>query len=107
MMCPNGQLLRSLSDGLSDTLPKRVYAKCHGMILTSMMGLRWASTIFPLIEQGMIIDGELIQIASKKHLTSFDQSSSVTSLRIALLGGSRGEGGTVGLKEGSLRGSLD
>jgi hypothetical protein len=38
------------------------------MILTFMMGLRWASTIFPLIEQGMIVDGELIQNALEKLL---------------------------------------
>jgi hypothetical protein len=42
------------------------------MILTSIKGLRWASMIFSLIEQGMIIDGELIQITSKKHLTPSD-----------------------------------
>jgi hypothetical protein len=66
------------------------------MILTSMMGLRWASTIFPLIEQGMIVDGELIEITSEKHLTPSDQSSSMASLRIASLGGLGGEGGTVG-----------
>jgi hypothetical protein len=31
----------------------------------------------------------------------------MASLRIALLGGSGGEGGIVGLREGSVKGSLD
>jgi hypothetical protein len=50
--------LRSLSDGLSVTLPNKVYARCHGMTLTSKVGLRWASTIIPLKEQEMIVEGE-------------------------------------------------
>jgi len=37
------------------------------------MGLMWASVVVPLIEQGVIVEGELIQIASEKcfffHLT--------------------------------------
>jgi hypothetical protein len=106
-MCPDGQLLRSLSDGPSVTLPERVYAKCHGMILTSMMGLRWASMIFPFIEQRMIIDGELIQISSEKRTTPSAHSSYMASSRIASLGGSGREGGTVGLREGFVKGSLD
>jgi hypothetical protein len=77
------------------------------MILTSMIGLRKTSTVIPLIEQGMIVEGELIQIASKKHLTPSDHSFFMDSLRIALLGGSGGKGGTVGLKEGSIKGFLD
>jgi hypothetical protein len=55
----------------------------------------------------MIVEGELIQIASKKHLTPSDHSFFMDSLRIALLGGSGGKGGTVGLKEGSIKGFLD
>ena len=31
-----------------------------------MMGLMWASTVIPLIEQGVIMKDELIQIASEK-----------------------------------------
>jgi hypothetical protein len=77
------------------------------MILTSMMGLRWASTVISLIEQGMIIEGELIQIKSDKRLTPSDHSFFMASLRISLLGGSGGKGGTVGLKEGSIKGFLD
>jgi hypothetical protein len=76
-------------------------------MLTFMMGLRWASMIFLRIEQGMIVDGELIQIALEKCLTPSDHSSSMASLRIASLGGSGGEGGTVGLREGSVKGFLD
>jgi hypothetical protein len=52
--------LRSLSDDLSITLPNKVYAKFHGIILTSMMGLRWASTVIPFMEQGRIVEGEEI-----------------------------------------------
>jgi len=68
-MCSKGQLFKSVTDGLSVTLPKRVYAKCHGKISTSMMGLMWASIVV-LIEQGVIMEGELIQIASEKHFFS-------------------------------------
>ena len=38
-----------------------------------MMGLMWASTVVPLIEQGVIVEGELVQIASESvslHLTN-------------------------------------
>jgi hypothetical protein len=64
-----------MSDGASGTLPKRVSAKSHGRMLTSMMGLQWASTVIPLIEQGTIKEGELIQIASEKHVTSSGHTS--------------------------------
>ena len=66
-MCPEGQLLKRVSDGLNVTLPRRMYAKCHVKTLTSMIGLMWASMVVPLIEQGVIVEGELIQIASEKH----------------------------------------
>jgi hypothetical protein len=33
-MCPERQLLRSLSDGLSITSPNKVYAKFHGITLS-------------------------------------------------------------------------
>ena len=98
-MCPEGQLFKSVSDGLSITVPRRVYAKCHGKTLTSMMGLTWASTVVPLIEQGVIMEGELIQISSEKHFSPSDHSSFMAS--------SRGEGGTIGLREGSVKRSLD
>ena len=101
-MCPKGQLLNSVSDGLSVTLPRRVYAKCHGKTLTSMMGLMWASTVVPLIENGVIVEGELIQIASEKHFSQYDQSSFMATSRGASLRESGGEGGTVGLREGFL-----
>ena len=107
MMCPKGQLFKSMSDGLSVTLPRRVYAKCHGKTLTSMMGLMWASMVVPLIEQGVIVEGELIQIASEKCFSPSDQSSFMASSRGASLRGSGGEGGTVGLREGSVKRSLD
>jgi len=58
-----------------------------------MMGLKWASLVILLIEQGMIIEGELNQIASQKCLNPFDYSSFMASWRYASLRGS-GEGGT-------------
>src|SRR6185436_2878593 len=99
-------LFKSMSDGLSVTLPRRVHAKCHGKTLTSMMGLMWASTVVPLIEQGVIMEGELIQISSEKHFSPSDHSSFMDSSRGASLRGSGGEGGTVGLREGSVKRSL-
>ena len=92
-----------MSDGLSITLPKSVYAKCHGKTLTSMMGLMWASMVVPLIEQGVIVEGELIQIASKKHFSPSHHSSFMASSRGASLWGSGGEGGVVGLRRGSIK----
>jgi len=105
-MCPKGQLLNSVSDGLSVTLPRRVYAKWHGKTLTSMMGLMWASTVVPFIDQGVIVEGEPILITSEKHFSPSDHSSSASS-RGASLRESGGEGGTVGLREGSVKRSLD
>ena len=96
-----------MSDGLNVTLPRRVYAKCHGKTLTSMMGLMWDSTVVPLIEQGVIIEGELIQIASEKRFSPSDQSSFKASSRGASLLESGGEGGTIGLREGSVKRSVD
>ena len=78
-ICPEGQVLKSVSDGFSVTLPKSVYSKCHGKRLTSMMGLMWASTVVPLIEQGVIMVGELIQISSEKHFSPLDHSSFMAS----------------------------
>ena len=75
--------------------------------LTSVMGLMWASTVVPLIEQGVIMEGELIQTASEKHFSPSDHSSFLASSRIALLRISGGERGTVGLREGSVKRSLD
>ena len=102
-MCPKGQPFKSVSDGLSVTLPRIVYAMCHGKTLTSMMGLMWASTVVPLIEQGVIVEGELIQIASEKHFFPSDHSTLMTSSGSASLQESRGEGGAVGLRGGSIK----
>ena len=106
-MCPKGQLLNSVSDGLSVTLSRRVYTKCHGKTFISMMGLMRASTVVPLIEQGVIVEGELIQISSEKHFSPFDHSSFMASSIDVSLRRSGGEGGTVGLREGSVKRSLD
>jgi hypothetical protein len=45
---------------------------CHGMTLISIVGLRRASMIIPLMEQEMIIAGEQIQSASEKFPTLVD-----------------------------------
>ena len=68
-----------------------------------MMGLMWASTVVPLIEQGVIVEGELIQTASRKCFTPSDHSSLMASSRNTSLRISGGERCTVGLKEGSVK----
>jgi hypothetical protein len=72
--------LEELSDGLNVTLPNKVYAKCHGIILTSMTRLRWTSMAIPLMEQGRIVEGEQIQSASKKCSTPVDHFFSMASM---------------------------
>jgi hypothetical protein len=42
------------------------------MILASTVGLWRASTTVPLNEQGMVVEGERIQIALEKHFTSIN-----------------------------------
>ena len=68
-----------------------------------MMGLMWASMVVPLIEQGVIVEGELILISSEKHFSPLDQSSFMASSSGASLWGSGGEGGAVGLRGGSIK----
>ena len=102
IMCPKGQHLSSLSDDLSVISPYKVYTKCHGMMLTSMMGLTWASTVISPIEHGRIVEGILVQMPLEKHLAPSDCSTSTTSSN-CLWRGSGEEGGTIGLREGSVR----
>jgi hypothetical protein len=73
------------------------------MTLTSIVGLRWASTIIPLMQQEMIIEGEQIQSASEKFPTPVDHFFSMASMIDVSFGGSGGKGGTVGLGEGSIK----
>ena len=61
------------------------------MILPSMLGISWASTAIPLMEHGMIMEGDSIQPASEKCLVSSDHSSLISSLRSVSLRGSGGE----------------
>ena len=86
-MCPSGQLFKSLPDGFSETLPKRECAKCHDRILPSMLGISWASMVIPLMEHGMIVEGDSIQTALEKSTILFDHSSLFSSLRSASLRG--------------------
>jgi hypothetical protein len=44
------------------------------MILVSTVGLCRASITIPLNEQGMVVEGERIQIALKEHFTSITHS---------------------------------
>jgi hypothetical protein len=73
------------------------------MTLTSIVGLRWASTIIPFMEQEMIVEGEQIQRASKKFPTPVDHFFSMASMINVSFGGSGGKGGTVGLGEDSVK----
>ena len=73
------------------------------MMLTSMMGLTWASTVIPPIEHGIIMEGILVQTSSEKHIAPSDHSSFMASSRNGFLRGLGGEGGTVGLRDGSVR----
>jgi hypothetical protein len=77
------------------------------MTLTSIVGLRWASTIVPFMEQEMIIEGEQIQSASEKFPTLVNHFFSMASMIDVSFGGSGGNGGTVGLGEGSVKRFLD
>jgi hypothetical protein len=91
-----------MSDGASETFPKSVSTKSHGM-----MRLQWASMVTPLIEHGTIKEGELIQIASEKRITPYDHSTFVASSRHASSGGSGGRGSAEGLGESSVRRFLE
>jgi hypothetical protein len=61
-------------------LPNKVYARYHGMTLTSIVGLRWASMIIPLMEKEMIVEGEQIQSASEKFPTPVEHFFSMDSM---------------------------
>jgi hypothetical protein len=80
-----------------------VYAKCHGIILTAMMGSRWASMVIPFMEQGRIVEGEQIQSSSEKCSTPGDHFFSMASVIDVSVGGSGGKGGTVVLGEDSVK----
>jgi hypothetical protein len=73
------------------------------MTLTSIVGLRWASMIIPLMEQEIIIEVEQIQRASEKFTTLVNHFFSMASMIDVLFGGSGGKGGIVGLGEGSVK----
>jgi hypothetical protein len=66
-------------------------ARNSDMMQASAVGSCRASTTVPLIEQHMVVGGELIRITSEEHLTS---SSFMAFFRKDLLGE---EGGVVGL----------
>ena len=68
-MSPN-RLLKSLLLETSGILPKRVSARNSDMVLVSTMGLCRASIFIPLNEQGMVMESEIIRIASEECFTS-------------------------------------
>jgi len=72
-MSPDG-LLKSLLVKTSGMLLKRVSAKNFDMIFVPTVGLCRASRIVPLNEQGMVVDGERIRIASGERFTSINHS---------------------------------
>ena len=72
-MSPKG-LLKCILVETSEILPRRVFTRNSDMILASTMGLCRASTIVPLNEQGMAVEGERIKIASEERFTSINHS---------------------------------
>ena len=56
-----------------------------------MLGISWASTAIPLMEHGMIVEGDSTQTTSEKSIILSDHSSMVFSSRSASLRGSGGE----------------
>jgi hypothetical protein len=78
------------------------YSKCHGIILTSMTGLRLAFTVIPFMEQGMIVEGEQIKSASEKFSNLVNYFSMASMIDVSV-GGSGGKGGNVGLGEESVK----
>ena len=70
-MSPDG-LLKSLLVDTSGILPKRASARNSYMILVSTVGLCKASMFVPLNEQGMVVEGERIQIALEERFTSIN-----------------------------------
>jgi hypothetical protein len=59
--------------------------------------------VIPFMEQGTIIEGELIQSASEKCSNLVDHFFSMASMIDVSFGGLGGKGGTVGLGEGSVK----
>jgi hypothetical protein len=76
---PKG-LLKSLLVETRGILPKRASARNSDMILVSTVGLCRASTMVPLNEQVMAVEGERILIALEEHFTSINHSSDGSTL---------------------------
>ena len=72
-MSPEG-LLKSLLVGTGGILAKRFFARNSNIMLVPTVGLYKASTIVPLNEQGMVMEGERIRIASEECFTSNNHS---------------------------------
>ena len=79
------RLLKSLLVETSSMLPKSVFSRNSDMILVSTVGLCRASITVPLNEQGMVVEGEIIQIASKECFTSINHSFDGSTLGKLLL----------------------
>ena len=72
-MSPDG-LLKMFLVGTSGMLPKRCFARNSDMMLVLIVGLYRAFMIVPLNEQGMVVEGEKIRIASEECFTSINHS---------------------------------
>ena len=72
-MSPMG-LLKSLLVGTSGMSLKRLFASISDMILIPIVRLCRASMFVPLNEQGMVVEGERIRIASEERFTSNNHS---------------------------------
>ena len=72
-MSPTG-LLKSLLVETSGMLLKRFFARNFDMILVPTVGLCRVSMFVSLNEQGMVVEGERIQIALKERFTSINHS---------------------------------
>ena len=55
-------------------LPKRFFARNSDMILVLTVGVCRFSMFVPLNEQGMVMEGERIRIASKECFTTINHS---------------------------------
>ena len=84
-MSPDG-LLKSLLVRASGMLPKRFFTRNSDMILVSTVGLCRDSITVPLNEQGMVVEGERIQIALDEHFTFINHSFDGSALgKVSLL----------------------
>ena len=69
-------------------LPKKIFTRNSNMMLVPTMGLCRASMFVLLNEQGMVMEGERIRIASEEYFTSINHSFDGSALGETSLEGS-------------------